>query len=421
MSGRQDLPRAPIAAASGRAPALDGVRVIDFSRVFAGPLCTMTLGDLGADVIKIESPAGDEARGFGPPWIAGQGMNFLAVNRNKRSVVLDLKSESGQAAARRLCAGADVVVENFRPGVADRLGIGAADLRSAHPELIVCRIAGFGRRGPSRDRPALDLILQAAAGVMHRQGRDGPPAGIVLTIADCYAAQLAVQAVLAALLARERDGLGQLVDVSLYEAMLAAQGYRMISAAHPDGGPDDIELPASVDVAPYGAFEAADGWVIVAVVTDRSWVALCKALALDDLAADPRLVTNAGRAERQDEVRARVAAALHGLPSEEILATLDHAGVPCGPIKSEAELFFDPDVLENGMMVEVEHPTAGRLWQLGMPFTLADTPMRFRRSAPLLGQHSLEVLGEAGLDDAELAAMRASGALLQADEPAEAA
>lgn len=397
-------PQPPRRDPAAERPPLEGVRVVDFSRVFAGPLATMTLADLGADVIKVESPVGDEARHFGPPWLGGAGMNFLAINRNKRSVVLDLKHEEGQEAARRLCAEADVVVENFRPGVAARLGIDADGLEELNPGLVYCSIAGFGRRGPHRDRPALDLILQAASGVMFRQGRGGPPSGIVLTIADSFAAQLAVQAVLGALIARGRDGEGQRVEVSLFEAMIAAQNYRMVS-----GAGENIELPASVDVAPYGAFEAADGWVIIAVVTDRSWRGLCEALALDDLGADERFATNSDRAEHQDEVMAAVATAVRTYEAAELLERLDAAGVPCGPINREEDLFFDQDVLANETLVELEHPAAGTIWQYGLPFSLSRTPLEIRRPAPLLGQHTAEVLAESGYEPAAVERLTEAG------------
>lgn len=402
-------PQPPRRDPSARPGPLAGMRVVDFSRVFAGPLCTMTLADMGADVIKVEAPSGDEARHFGPPWLGGEGMNFMAINRNKRSVALDLKSEEGREAAQRLCEGADVVVENFRPGVAERLGIDAETLMRANPRLVHCSIAGFGRKGPNKDRPALDLILQAASGVMFRQGRGGPPEGMVLTIADCFAAQLAVQAILGALIARGRDGEGQRVEVSLFEAMLAAQCYRVIS-----GAGDEIQLPASVDVAPYGAFEAADGWVIIAVVTDRSWRALCEALELDELAADERFATNSGRAEHQREVIERVAAAVREIPAAEVLSRLDAAGVPCGPINHEEDLFFDEDVLANETIVELEHPTAGTVWQFGIPFSLSRTPLEIRSAAPLLGQHTSEVLAEAGYDEEEIAELVAGGVAVEA-------
>lgn len=408
-------PQPPRSSGAADPPPLEGIKVVDFSRVFAGPLCTMTLADMGADVVKVESRDGDEARQFGPPWLGGEGMNFLAVNRNKRSIVLDLKDEGGRAAAQRLCAEADVVVENFRPGVAERLGIDAKSLRERNRSLVHCSIAGFGRKGPHRDRPALDLILQAASGVMFRQGRGGPPTGIILTIADCFAAQIAVQGILGALIARGRDGTGQRVEVSLFEAMLAAQNYRMISAAG-----ERIELPASVDVAPYGAFEAADGWLIIAVVTDRSWRALCEALSLGDLAGDARFAGNAGRAEHQQELMDRVGAAVRDERVADLLERLDRAGVPCGPVHHEEDLFFDEDVLANETLVELEHPAAGTVWQYGLPFALSRTPLEIRRAAPLLGQHTAEVLTEAGYDRDEVEALFEREAAVDASRPASA-
>lgn len=387
-------PRPPQAV---RRPPLDGIRVADFSRIFAGPLCSMTLGDLGADVVKIEPPGGDEARGFGPPWLGGEGMNFMALNRNKRSIALDLKSAGGREAALRLAAEADIVIENFRPGVAERLGIGWEELSAANPGLLYCSISGFGRRGPNSARPALDLVLQGASGVLDRQGRGGPPQMVVITIADCYAAALAVQALLAALIARSRDGIGQRVEVTLYEAMLAAQAYRIVSPAG-----DEPQLPAASDIAPYGAFETVDGWITLAIVTDRSWDAFCRSLDLDELGADARLATNAGRVEHQDEVVARVASALRGQSTRELLGTLEAAGVPCGPVTRVEDLFFDEHVLENEIIVELEHPSAGRMWTLGVPFAMAGTPLSIRRPAPRLGEHSREVLAELGYDEGHI-------------------
>jgi crotonobetainyl-CoA:carnitine CoA-transferase CaiB-like acyl-CoA transferase len=391
--------------ACDRLPPLHGLKVVDFSRLFAGPLCTMTLGDFGADVIKVESPAGDEARTFGPPWLGGEGMNFMALNRNKRSLVLDLKHDSGREIARRLCAEADVVIENFRPGVAERLGIGHDDLAAANPGLVYCSVSGFGRYGPQRDRAALDLVLQGAAGVMDRQGGGDAPSLLVITVADCYGAALATQGILAALLARVRDGLGQQLEVTLFQALLAAQSYRIISPAT-----DVPELPAWQDVAPYQAFRTADGWVTVAVVTDRSWQAFCSAVALDDLREDPRFATNPARVENQAELLALLTPALEQYSTDVLLDLLDASGVPCGRVKRVEDLFFDEHVLANGLIVEVEHPTAGRIWTLGLPVQFAGTPGVIDRPAPLRGQHTDQVLAELGYDPAAIAHLRASGA-----------
>ena len=261
--GAQARPTKPSASA---ARPLEGIRVVDFSRLFAGPLCTLTLADMGADVIKVESPSGDEARAWGPPFLGGEGMNFMALNSGKRSVVIDLKSPEGREQALALAGTADVVVENFRPGVTTRLAIDEPSLRAQNPGLIYCSITGFGSRGPYRDRPALDLILQGMGGVMHRQGgRDGEPKLVVITIADVYAAALAVQGVLAALYVRERGGPGQLVEVNLFQALMFSQAYRLMTSAH------EVELAAWEDAVPYQAFRAADAWFNVAVVTERTW------------------------------------------------------------------------------------------------------------------------------------------------------
>jgi crotonobetainyl-CoA:carnitine CoA-transferase CaiB-like acyl-CoA transferase len=368
----------------------------------------MTLGDLGADVLKIESLSGDEARGFGPPWLGGEGMNFMALNRNKRSIALDMKHADGRQVADRLCEGADVIIENFRPGVAERLGISHADLSERNPGLVYCSVSGFGRTGRNATRPALDLVLQGASGTLLRQGGDGPPTPIVITIADCYAASLATQAILGALLARTRDGLGQRIDVTLYEAMLAAQAYRVVS-----GAGDAVQLPAVEDIAPYGAFASADGWVTIAVVTDRSWAGLCSALELDDLAADERLSSNADRVAHKDALTRRVADEARRHTSAELLERLDRAGVPSGPVKRVEDLFFDEHVLDHDIIVELDHPVAGRVWTLGVPYHLDQTPLAIRRPAPTLSEHADEVLAELGLDADQIDALHESGAVMR--------
>lgn len=392
---------------TGRRPGpLSGLLVADFSRILAGPYASMLLADLGADVVKVEPPRGDEARGWGPPWLGGEGMNYMAMNRNKRSIALDLKDPDGRALAQRLCADADVVVENFRPGVAERLGIDFETLRADNPGLVYVSISGFGRTGPDRDRPALDLVLQGAAGVMDRQGGDGPPRPIVITVADCYAASLAIQGVLAALLARARDGEGQRVDVTLFEAVLAIQTYRVVT-----GAGEQPQLPAASDAVPYQAFETADGWVTIAAVTERSWGALCDALGLERIRDDPRFATNGARVTHQRELLGLLAAELARHATDALLELLDAAGVPCGRVRRVEDLFFDAGVVENELIVEIDHPTAGPVWTLGVPFRLAGTPLTVRRPAPLLGQHTDELLAEAGVAPAEIERLRSRGAL----------
>lgn len=384
--------------------ALEGLRVVDFTRLFAGPLCTMTLADLGADVIKVEAPGGDDARHFGPPFLGGEGMNFMALNRGKRSVVLDLKSEAGRDAVRSLVQTADVIVENFRPGVAERLGIGWSELSRERPELVYCSISGFGR-AEKDSRPALDLILQAISGVMVRQAdADGRPRLLTITVADTYAAAQAVQGILAALLVRERTGLGQHVQVSLLEAILSAQAYRIIT------DPKTFELPAFDDTVPYGAFQAADGaWLAVAVVSTANWQALCASLGADELADDARFATNPLRVEHRDELLPILEERFRALPRDEWLRILSEHGVPCAPIQELKDLMADRSLLETGVLVELEHPVAGTVRTLGPAIELSATPAKVELPAPTLGQHTAEVLEELDLPEDVVSACLAAG------------
>lgn len=366
---------------------LAGLVVLDFSRLFAGPLASMTLAALGAEVIKVEPPSGDEARHFGPPFLGGEGMNYMALGRGKKSVVLDLKQEGDQRAARRLAADADVVLENFRPGVTTRLGIDYETLAAENPDLVYCSVTGFDPNGPYRDRPAFDLILQGMSGLMSKQGGEGPPELLVLTVADTFAASLATQAILAALYHRANTGEGQLVQVDLFRAILYGQSYRMVTAA------EEVQLSAMNDVAPYGPFQAADGWFNLAVATDRNFVRLCEALERPDLLADPRFETNPKRVENIAALERELSRtfAEHGV--EHWLELLGGRGVPCGPVLTVEDLFTDPHLVQTGGIVELEHPTAGPIWTLGTPFTMSRTPLRVGAVAPALGEHTADVLG----------------------------
>lgn len=379
-------PRPPLDP--GAAGPLAGLKVLDFSRLFAGPLASMTLSDLGAEVIKVESPGGDEARHFGPPFLGGEGMNYMALGRGKRSVVLDLKQEHDRERAQRLAAEADVVIENFRPGVTKRLGVDYETLATDNPGLVYCSITGFDPRGPYRDRPAFDLILQGMSGVMARQGGDGPPELLIVTIADTFAASLATQGILAALYARERSGEGQLVEADLFRGILYAQAYRLVTAA------ERIEISAQGDVAPYGAFEAADGWFTLAVATDRNFVRLCEALERPELSADERFATNPLRVEHLEELNPELTATFSAQPVDHWLELLLERGVPCGPVVAVEDLFTDPHLVETGGIVELEHPSAGTIWSIGTPFTLSKTPLRVGAPAPRLGESTEEVLDE---------------------------
>ena len=386
--GARERPRPP--KDPGAPGPLAGIVVLDFSRLFAGPLASMTLADLGAEVIKVESPAGDEARQFGPPFLGGEGMNYVALGRGKRSVVLDLKDQGDQELATKLARGADVVIENFRPGVAAKLGIDYETLSVDNPGLVYCSVTGFDPNGPYRDRPAFDLILQGMAGVMARQGGDADPELLVVTIADTFAASLATQGILAALYEREHSGVGQLVQANLFQACLYAQAYRMVTSA------EEIEISAQGDVAPYGAFEAADGWFTLAVATDRNFVRLCRALGRIDLAEDERFSSNPSRVAHAEALNAELTGALRTQPAAHWIELLSAQGVPCGPVLEVEDLFSDPHLVETGGIVEMEHPSAGAIWMLGTPFSLSRTPLRVGNVAPSLGEHTAEI--KAALD-----------------------
>ncbi len=387
-------------------PPLQGLRVLDFSRLFAGPMATMTLADLGAEVIKIESPGGDEARRFGPPFLGGEGMNFMALNRGKASVAVNLKTADGLALVRRLAQDSDIVVENFRPGVADRLGIGFEALSEANKGLVYCSISGYGPSAAAADRPALDIVLQAVTGVMDRQGRGGRPEMLVVTLADTYAASLAVQAVLSALLHRGRTGQGQHVQVTLYEALVAAQGYRIISPA------DRTMLAAIDDVVPYQAFQAKDGlWLVIAVVSDANWQGLCQALELPSLTAHPGYADNAQRVVHKATLLPQLETALTTRGRADWLDILQRYGVPAAPVLQVEDLFDDPELEIYGTITRVCHPAAGPLRTLGSPLHLPESPVRLGGAAPLLGQHTRQVLLECGYSEAELSALADGGAI----------
>jgi formyl-CoA transferase/CoA:oxalate CoA-transferase len=377
---------------------LEGLTVVDFSRLFAGPLCTMALADLGADVIKVEAPGGDDARHFGPPFLGGEGMNFMALNRGKRSAVLDLKTDGGREAAGRLTRRADVVVENFRPGVAERLGIGYESVRGDNEAVVYCSISGFGSAGELSERPALDLILQAVSGVMARQAdSEGTPQLLCVTIADTYAAAQAVQGILAALFVRERMGIGQRVEVSLLESILSSQAYRIIC------DPERLEFPGWDDTVPYQAFSAGDGeWMAVAVVSPATWRALCAAIGLDSLADDERFATNPLRVDNRDELIPILAGEFAKRTRDDWLEALDAAGVPCAPIQELRELMTDPSMLDSGILTELEHPTAGRIRTLGPGIRLSVTPAGVDTPAPRLGEHTAEILESVGIEPESL-------------------
>lgn len=384
---------------------LSGVRVIDFTRVLTGPYCTMLLGDLGADVIKIEPPGGDDTRAWGPPYQrrgeARESTYFLSVNRNKRSVVLDLKEERDLRAARALISGADVLVENYRPGTLDRLGLGWEALHAEFPRLIYAAISGFGQEGPYRDRAGYDVIAQGMGGLMSYNGEEGrPPVRVGVAVADVFAGSLTTQAILAALFQRERTGVGRRVDVNLLEGIISL-GTSQISRYLNGGqipGPQGNDHPS---IVPYGTFPCADGMVNVAAGNDSLWRRFCEALELDSLGSNPQYATNEGRVHAREALNAEMYPALGRYTRAEIMRRLDAAGVPCGPVNNVREVFEDPHVRDQGIAVTVPHAALGETTVTAPPWSIDGGRPPVRRAPPTLGQHTDEVLAELGLTPKE--------------------
>lgn len=376
------------------AGALAGIRVVDLTAQLAGPYCTMILGDLGADVIKIERPGrGDDARSF-PPHVNGEGAPFMTVNRNKRSVVLDLKDPGDLAACADLAAAADVVVENFRPGVVDRLGLGYDALAARNPGLIYCSISGFGQTGPWRDRGGFDLMAQAMSGLMSVCGpEDGPPHRLPPPVSDIGAGMYGAIGVLAALAARGRTGRGQRVDACLYDTAVAFGHYEAVGFLA-TGRPPERLGQGHRGAAPYQVFRTRDGWVTIGSATQPLWERLCRLLGREDLLQDPRFADNAGRVANRAALVAGLEAALAARTTDDWVAALDAAGIPVGPVRTYDEVLTGPQVAARRMVETVEHPSAGETRILGIPVKLSDTPGSVRRPAPRLGEHTAEVLAE---------------------------
>jgi formyl-CoA transferase/CoA:oxalate CoA-transferase len=391
------------------AGALSGVTVIDLTRVLSGPYCTMVLADHGARVIKIEHPVrGDDTRHWGPPFIASESAYFLSINRNKESVTLDFKQPDGHEILERLLAMADVVVENFRPGTLDAIGLGGTDVLGRHPRIVYCSISGYGQTGPRREEPGYDAVMQAEGGLMSITGdADGPPYRLGVAITDIVSGLFAAQGVMAALFARNRTGRGQIVDIGMLDstaALLTYQAGNYFATGH---------APARLGnrhptIAPYESVHAADGEFVIAGGNDSIWRRLCQVIGRPELADDPRFRTNSDRMTHYSELRVALEEALKTKTRSEWVRELTANGVPCGSVREISEVLADPQLAARGMIAEVQHSTIGTARVINSPVKLSDTPPSVRTAPPTLGQHTAVVLGELGYDRGEIEALKAS-------------
>ena len=389
---------------------LTGIRVVDFSRVLAGPYCSMMLAELGADVIKIEEPGtGDEAR-LWPPYVNGQSGYFFSVNRSKRSLALNLKAGEGRVIAQSLCREADVVLENFAPGVAGRLGIDYPTLSAGNPRLVYCSVSGFGQTGPYRDKRAYDPILQAMSGLMSVTGsRDGEPVKCGVAISDVAAAVFAAFSIAVSLFRRERTGRGQSIDLGMLDSSISMLTFQAAIYLCGQGVPGlfGSENPTRVPSANY---QAADGRYLHVVVNDRQWPKFCELLGMPEMARHPELATNRARVANRDWVNKLISQTMGTRPSNEWIPLFESEGLPIGPVNSIEEALADPQVVAREMVKSFLHPIAGEVRAIDMPYRFSEAPTGIKSAPPLLGQHTDELLaGLLGISSEEIARLRASG------------
>ena len=392
---------------------LSGMVILDLTQILAGPMCTMVLADMGADVIKVEKPnGGDDNRRMGPPFVKDWSAGFLAVNRNKRSLALDLRSEAGRGVFRRLAEGADAVVENFRPGVMERLGLGYEGLKAIKPSLVYCTISGFGSTGPARNRGGFDLVAQGVSGLMSITGHpNSPPAKVGVPVTDLTAGLFAANGIMAACIHALKTGQGQMVDTSLMEAGVAYTVWES-SVYFAEG-----EIPGPLGSAhrvsaPYQALRTRDGYLNLGAATQPTWEQLCRAISREDLMEDDRFRAPWDRKAREEELAALLEETFSTQDTAHWLQLLENAGVVAGPIYNMEQVYQDPQVLAREMLVDTHDPELGTIHNIGVPVKLSATPGSIRRRAPALGEHSAEVLLERGFAPDEVDALLADGVIL---------
>ncbi|MEP7031182.1 MAG: CoA transferase [Pseudolabrys sp.] len=398
---------------------LAGLKVIDLTHVMAGPTCTLMLADMGAEVIKVEKiPQGDDTR-QNPPNIGDQTAAFLMMNRNKRGIALDLKKLGGAKVMNRLLERADVLVENFGPGVMERLGFGYEDLRRKFPALIYCSLSGFGRTGPYKDRRGFDLVAQAMSGIMSftGEGPGRPPVKCGAPLSDITAGILAAMGILAAYAHRLKTGEGQWVETSLYEAALVQTYWQSAIALATGVAPAAMGSGHPLN-APYQAYETADGWIVVGGANQKNWQRIAEAIGAPELAGDPRFSNAGSRVANLAELNAELAPRFRKQTSAHWLSVLERQGVPCGPVRDTLEALSDPQTLARDMVVEVPHSTLGTVRTLGAPVKFSRTAAKIKRGAPVYGEHSREILSEYGFSNDEITAFEEDGALVSAHSAA---
>jgi crotonobetainyl-CoA:carnitine CoA-transferase CaiB-like acyl-CoA transferase len=396
---------------------LEGCRVIELGHIMSGPVCGLMLADMGADVIKVEKPAGDDTRRMLPPDIHGESAAYMMMNRNKRGIVLNLRDEDGRAALRRLVDGADVLIENYRLGTMEKMGLGYDTLRESNPGLIYAEISGFGRSGPYAQRAGFDLIAQGMSGLMSITGEDEgrPPVKVGAPLTDITAGLLAAMGVSAAYAHRLQTGQGQKVDTSLFEAGII-HTYWQSAIAFATGvspGPMGSAHPLN---APYQAFETRDGWINVGAANQTNWLRLLEITGALELGEDPRFSDNRQRMEHRHALEECLNAVFKTRTTADWLARMEQGGLPAGPVLTIRQMQQDPQAMARDMVVDLEHPVAGPVQTLGLPVKFSSTPGGVRDPAPLLGQHTRAVLAEVGYDATQIDALLASGAAIQTED-----
>ena len=391
---------------------LDDLFVVDLSRILSGPVCTMLLADMGAQVIKVEPPPlGDDSRQWGPPFIGGISTYFLSINRNKKSLGLNLKTADGRRILWKLIERADVLIENFRPGVLDKLGFGYEAVHTANPRTVYCSVSGFGQTGPYRDRPGYDVIAQGESGMMDLTGYpDGPPAKLGASLADIVAGLYACNGICLALLARHKTGKGQHVDVGLLDGMVSTLTYHALIYLTTGRSPKRAGT-RHPSIVPYESFEAKDGFVNIAVTNQKQWENFCQVCGFPEIAQDSRFAEMKARLVNYGELRPMIERVISKMTRAEVFAAMSEVGIPAGPINSVGEIMEDPHIHAREMVQQLIHPDYGPLKVLGIPIKLSDTPGVVENAPPKFGEHNREVLRGLGMNEDEIGSLIKSGAI----------